>query len=137
MKCNGAHCKCMNLGGNCPNNHYATCAEHSPKTTPPMRTSEITKENLRVGDVLWLRKSLPGGSTTEDEYRIISFLNDDLVALGYFGDEESIQLFEIKRLRESKKWHFYPLPEPNPHKQQLTRKQIEERLGYEIEIIKE
>lgn len=101
-KCNGVHCKCMNLGGNCHNHHYATCPEHNPvagmpephdttvtkpvkecengghpennikdcticgapnccltccveahsKKQPPMRSTEITKDNLRVGDVI-------------------------------------------------------------------------------------
>ena len=29
-KCNGMHCKCMNLAGQCPNMHYAECSEHNP-----------------------------------------------------------------------------------------------------------
>ena len=58
-KCNGVHCKCMNLGGTCPKHHYATCPEHNPAARlpeladdKPMRSTEITKDNLRVGDVI-------------------------------------------------------------------------------------
>lgn len=29
-KCDGLHCKCMNIGNQCPNNHWATCSTHNP-----------------------------------------------------------------------------------------------------------
>lgn len=28
-KCTGAHCRCMNIGGQCSNMHYAECVEHN------------------------------------------------------------------------------------------------------------
>ena len=30
-KCNGAHCKCMDIGGQCPNMHWYHCKEHNPE----------------------------------------------------------------------------------------------------------
>ncbi len=34
-KCNGTHCKCMNLGEQCPNRHYYNCVDCNPDFPPP------------------------------------------------------------------------------------------------------
>lgn len=45
-KCTGAHCKCMNLDGECPNMHHADCVEHNPYLKSPTKPS-IEGEWLR------------------------------------------------------------------------------------------
>lgn len=130
-KCNGAHCKCMNLGGTCPNHHYATCKEHNPQLAdnkPPMRSAEISKENLRVGDVIVLadysRKVLEVGQNTF----LTSYINEE-------GFNHAAHWLTFEEVNEEG-WRI-KLPASEQPKQQLTHKQIEERLGYEIEIIEE
>jgi hypothetical protein len=50
--CNGAHCKCMNLGGLCRNHHFATCTTHNPEavpvTKPHMRNPEEILKNFAI-----------------------------------------------------------------------------------------
>lgn len=50
--CNGVHCKCMNLDGMCPNNHFATCPTHNPKFqgTPAAPVEEWREELRNVGE---------------------------------------------------------------------------------------
>lgn len=34
QKCSGAHCRCMDIGGQCPNMHWYHCKKHNPKAKP-------------------------------------------------------------------------------------------------------
>lgn len=100
--------------------------QHScPDAKPPMRSSEITKDNLRVGDVIVNGDYFVSRvKFIADEYFMIDTVNSPhiIVSIIYF---ENVGNWRIK------------LPASEQPKQQLTHKQIEEKLGYEIEIIKE
>lgn len=39
--CQGAHCKCMNLDGQCENHHYATCVVHNPTAVKPPQKMNV------------------------------------------------------------------------------------------------
>lgn len=43
-KCSGAHCRCMNLGGQCPNIHPSECIEHCPELVAKMKHNTTTEE---------------------------------------------------------------------------------------------
>lgn len=39
-KCNGSHCRCMNIAGNCPNMHPVECEEHCPNLVKEWRAKQ-------------------------------------------------------------------------------------------------
>lgn len=44
-KCTGAHCRCMNLGGTCPNMHPVECEEHCPELVAEWKKKQSAPQN--------------------------------------------------------------------------------------------
>lgn len=44
-KCSGAHCRCMDIGGQCQNMHWYHCKEHNPDFYPKGGTRPVPKCN--------------------------------------------------------------------------------------------
>ena len=105
-----------------------TMNDSTPKQKPPMRSTEITKENLRVGDVIEEDGSVDTACVMEimpNTFMRSMWGNHGIYGYWYSYEEARKRGWRIK------------LPASEQPKQQLTHKQIEEKLGYEIEIIKE
>jgi len=47
-KCSGAHCRCMNLDGECPDMHYGDCKEHNPYLKPKDLPKEIEELDIAI-----------------------------------------------------------------------------------------
>lgn len=59
--CNGMHCKCMNLNGQCPNMHYAECLDHNSnlKARFEVRDKEAETTMRKIGGML--KQIIPEG----------------------------------------------------------------------------
>lgn len=50
-KCSGAHCRCMDIGGQCQNMHWYHCEEHNPDYYPKGGTRPVPKCNAEANGV--------------------------------------------------------------------------------------
>jgi len=51
-KCTGVHCRCMNLGGQCPNHHYADCESRIEKEAV-ISTNKEVRSVEEIVDEFW------------------------------------------------------------------------------------
>ena len=57
-RCLGLHCRCMNIGGVCPNHHYADCKDHNPALTAPANSEGEVKEIRNdTGDLIGMEET--------------------------------------------------------------------------------
>ena len=76
-QCGGAHCRCMNLGNQCPHYHYADCESRplETATTPPENTEELGE--FVVKTCAMFRARSDGGGGLKD-FKWTDFINEQL-----------------------------------------------------------
>jgi len=101
-KCNGAHCKCMDIGGECGNTHFYHCKEHNPNATPkhgdhsdyaPPQQESWERELKKMQDLKYEEFELKG---VYDDSWVESFIRkthaDLLERVAYIVEKDEIEV---------------------------------------------
>lgn len=87
-----AHCKCMNLDGQCPNYHYATCSICKPEKKLPVECEcELCEQISKFGGAFECTKGEPEKTVESEWEREIRFLATDA------GQGDKDKIIEIVR----------------------------------------
>lgn len=89
-ECNGRHCKCMNIGGQCPNRHFADCKTHNP-SLPTIQTPDSWEKQFREYFDKMLKPKKPSMGNLDREI-LVDFIKKQCALAHSSGRREGIEL---------------------------------------------